>query len=108
MLHFLTVVFSRCTGVVLDSLQDEIGVSNEFPDQLHQDGSHEAKDPVSDVVSPPEKVEEEAEYEETEGVGVEHVLRTARSVPLLHVERPPGSSMPGHVFSAVIEGKRVN
>ena len=97
MLETQTVVFSRCTGVVLDSLQYESGVSNEFPDQLHQDSGHEAKDPVADVVSAPEEVEEEAEYQETEGVRVEHVLRAARSVPLLDVQRPPGSFMPGHV-----------
>ena len=104
-----TVVFSRCSGVVLDSLQYESGVPNEFPDQFHKDRGHEAKDPVPDVVRAPEEVEDQAEDEETEGVRVEHVLRTAGPVPLLHVERPPGSFMPGHVVSAVRdEGKRVN
>ena len=94
-----TVVFSRCTGVVLDSLQNEIGVSNEFPDQFHQHGGHEAKYPVSDVVGAPEEVEDEAEDQQTEGVGIEHVLGAARAIPLLDKERPPGSFVPSHDYS---------
>ena len=66
----LTVVFSRCPGVVLDSLQYEIRVPNEFPDELNKNGGHEAKDPVPDVVSSPEEVEDKAEDEQAEGVGV--------------------------------------
>ena len=93
---FHTVVFSRSSGVGFDSLEDEAGVANDLPDELHEDGGQEPEHPVADVVCAPDEVQEEAEDEDDEGVGVKHVLGAPGPVPLLDKQRPPGSLVPSH------------
>ena len=95
-LLYTTVVFSRSSGVGFDSLEDEAGVANDLPDELHEDGGQEAEHPVADVVRAPGEVEEEAEDEDDEGVGVKHVLGAPGPVPLLDKQRPPTTFVPSH------------
>ena len=52
----LTIVFSRCSRVILYSLEDKAWVANNFPDKFNKDGSHKTKDPVSNVVRAPDEV----------------------------------------------------
>ena len=95
-LLYTTVVFSRSSGVGFNSLEDIAGVPDDLPDQLDQDGAEEAEHPVADVVCAPEEVQDQAQHQDDEGVGVEHVLGAPRPVPLLHEQRPPGSLVPSH------------
>ena len=94
----LTIVFSRSSGVGFDSLEDDAGVANDLPDELHEDGGQEPENPVADVVSAPDEVEEEAQDEDDEGVGIKHVLGAPGPIPLLDKQRPPGSLVPSHDY----------
>ena len=91
-----TNIFSRSTRVIPDSLQNKPRVSDDLPDELKNDCQHEPENPVVKVVCTPEQMKEKAEDQQAEAIGVKHVLGGLWCVPLLYIERPPCSFMPGH------------
>ena len=105
-MKYFTDVFSRSSGIVPDSLQDKLRVTNDLKTQLQEDGGQEAVDPVVDIVRAPEKVEDKTKDDQTKAVGVKHVLGGFGSVPFLDKQRPPGSFVPSHLLSVV--GLRVS
>ena len=101
--NYPTDVFSRGTGVVSNSFEHKLRVSDDLQDELHSNGHQETKDPVINILRAPEKVEQQAEDDEAEAVRVEHVLGGFRSVPLLHIKRPPCTLMPSHLYVGRVE-----
>ena len=100
----LTDVFSRSARIISNPFQDKLRVSNNFPDQFQDDCQEEPKDPVVNVVRAPEQVEDKPQDQQAEAVGVEHVLGWLWCIPLLHIEGPPSSFVPGHAGNGAVSG----
>ena len=93
---WLTNIFSRSTRIIPYPLQDKLRVTNNFPKQLQPKSQQEPKDPGVTVICAPEKLENQPKNKEAEAVGVQHVLGGLWGIPLLDIERPPCSFVPGH------------
>ena len=92
----LTSIFSTGAIIAPDPLEDEWRVADDLPGQLHGQGGQEAKDPVVDVICPPDEVEKQPCHHQTEAVRVKDVARGSWRVPLPDIQRPPASFVPSH------------
>ena len=100
----LTAIFSRSARIIPDPLEYILRVTNNLPQQLQPQSQEEPQDPGVAVICAPEQLEEQPKDKQAEAVGVEHVLGGLGGIPLLHIERPPGSFVPGHLpISKVID-----